>query len=190
MSYSNSSSRVSFVNWRFQVKFVVKFVRAVLIGVALTCIIFYLLTYKELGGKYSEALFTLYGLSQNIIPAMFVTGAIVIIVVGFSVLALALVNSNKIAGPIYRVERNLELMGKGDLTIKTAFRTHDAINRLAEGMNDATESLNNRLCTVVNDMRKIREETERLRTEPEHPVDDLLELIETAKENLSGLRTG
>ncbi|MEA3369284.1 MAG: methyl-accepting chemotaxis protein [Candidatus Ratteibacteria bacterium] len=50
--------------------------------------------------------------------------------------------SHKIAGPAYRLERNIRLMAKGDLTVCSRLRKNDEFQSLADSVEALTERLN------------------------------------------------
>lgn len=179
----------SFIKKKYQLRFITYFCGSMLVAVTLAIIIFYLYTDKELGGTYYQSLFTLQGLRSNISSAMIFTGGIVIIFSTLAVLIITLIGSNKIAGPIYRLERSLESIGNGNLDLRIKFRTHDAIDRVAEDINSATENLNTKISTVSRNIKEIKEETKRLRNNPHQSPAILLEKIRLVRKEISDLKT-
>lgn len=179
----------AFIKKRYQLRFITHFCVSMLVVVALAVIIFDLYINKELGGTYYQSLLTLQGVRNNIIPAMIFTGGILIIFATLAVLIITLIGSNKIAGPIYRLERSLESIGKGDLGLRIKFRKHDAIDRVAEDINSATENLNTRISTVSSNIKEIKEEAGRLRNNPHKSPAILLEKIRLVRKEVSDLKT-
>ena len=83
------------------------------------------------------------------------------------VLALTLVTSHKIAGPIYRLEQNIHSIREGNLTVNTTFRTGDQIQELAETLNDLTRTLNHRVRSIkdgLHEVERFEEELQQLLT--------------------------
>jgi len=179
----------TFIKKRYQFRFVTHFCVSMLIMAIIHIIIFYLYTNKELGSTYYQSLFSLQGLRDNILSAMIFTGGIVIIFATLAVLIITLIGSNKIAGPIYRIEKSLESVGNGDLGLIIKFRTHDAIDRVAEDINSATENLNTKISTVSRNIEEIKEETKRLRDNPHQSPAILLEKIRLVTTAVSDLKT-
>lgn len=179
----------TFIKKRYQLRFVTHFCGIMLAAVTLAIIIFYLYTDKELGSTYYQSLFTLQGLRNNIWSAMIFTGGIVIIFSTLAVLIITLIGSNKVAGPVYRLEKSLESIGNGDLSVKTRFREHDAIKRLADDLNSATEGLNTKISIINRNLTEIKKEAERLRTAPNQSSAVILEKIRLLKKDLSDFKT-
>jgi len=63
----------------------------------------------------------------------------------FIVLVLAVIFSHTFAGPIFRVERSCEEVGRGDLTARIKLRKDDDLTDLKEAFNQMTASLQSKL---------------------------------------------
>lgn len=179
----------SIIRKRPLLKFITSFSLSVLIAAVIFVTIFYIYTYRELGSSHSQALLTLQGLRHNILPAIVLTGGIVVIFATLAILMMTLINSNKIAGPIYRLEKSFESIGDGDLSLRIKFRKGDAVNGLAEGVNSVSESLGTKISNISREMKEIRDEAERLRADPEQSTAVLMEKIRLAKKTVSEFKT-
>lgn len=190
MFYDNFMKGSSFIQKRYQLRFITYFCGSILVMGLLSMLILYLYTYNEIGGtSYYQALLTVKGLKQNIAYAMMFTGGVVIILASAATLTITLIGSHKIAGPVYRLERSLESIGSGNLSQKIKFREHDAIHELADNINKTTESLNERVSSIGMNLKGVREEAERLRADPQYSPSILLEKIRFLKKNVSDLKT-
>lgn len=190
MFYDNFMKGSSFIQKRYQLRFITYFCGSILVMGLLSMLILYLYTYNEIGGtSYYQALLTVKGLKQNIVYAMMFTGGVVIILASAATLTITLIGSHKIAGPIYRLERSLESIGSGNLSQKIKFRENDAIHELADNINKTTESLNERVSSIGMNLKGVREEAERLRADPQYSPSILLEKIRFLKKNVSDLKT-
>lgn len=179
----------SLIKMRSQFKFVTHFCMSVLVGAIISAAVFYFYTYNELGGSHSQALLTLLGLRQNILPAMVITGGIVVVFATLAVLLITLINSHGIAGPIYKLERSIESIGGGDFSLRIKFRKGDAVNGLADGINSASESLDTKISDISREMKEIRVEAERMRANPNQSPAILMEKIRLAKKTVSEFKT-
>ncbi len=81
--------------------------------------------------------------------------------------------SHKIAGPAYRLEQNIRLMTKGDLTICSRLRKNDEFQSLA----DSVESLTQKLNDEVRNNRKLLE-----KLSFSSSLDDIQRLVEELKQ--------
>ena len=174
---------------RFQFRFTLQFTRAVFIGICFASVLFFFFTSRELGNKYHQVLLTLLELNQNILPTMLLTAVIALIAISLSVWILALTKSNKIAGPVYRLENNIEAIGKGNLALKTGFREDDAVKNLAEELNRTAEILNIKFSSIEENIREMRREFRSLENGCSSSPKDLLERVEGAKRALSYFKT-
>lgn len=121
---------------------------------------------RSLGPSYVSAIYTIHDLKVKIAPLIFassysifmlaiITGAIAVISVLFS---------HRIAGPLYRIEKNLEAIGSGDLTVNTRFRGMDQLTMLADGLNEMVRSLNHTSRSVLDALEEVLAAEDRLRT--------------------------
>lgn len=79
------------------------------------------------------------------------------------VVLLSIFLSHKIAGPLYRVERFIKGVARGDLSAKLRLRKGDELQELAEAINDMTDDLKNRVKKLKGISNMAGLELERLR---------------------------
>ena len=174
---------------RFQFRFALQFSRAIFISICFASILFYFFTSRELGNNYNQVLLSLFDLNQSIVLAMLFTGGIVLVATSLSVWLIALIKSNKIAGPVYRLENSIEAIGRGDLALTTGFRGDDAVNNLAEELNQTTEILNAQFCNIEKSIHEIKKEFLALENGSSESSNLLLERIRETKNALSYFKT-
>lgn len=75
----------------------------------------------------------------------FVTAAVI---VGFIVMAGAML-SNRIAGPLYRLNQHMKAVARGEIDGPVSFRKHDYFQELADSFNDVIKKR-----STVSDLRK------------------------------------
>ena len=177
-----------FIDRSYRLRFVSQFCICVLAVAVISLSAFYYLTDAETGITYYQALLTLNGLRQNILPAMILTSLTVTIIITSAVLTITLFGSHKIAGPIYRLERSLESIGNGDLTLKVKFRPTDGISGLAEEINALTGNLNEKISDISRMLKEIKKEAEGLGVNSDQPAGALIEKIKLTKKAVSGFK--
>lgn len=167
-----------------------KFCLLVIVGVSGMTAIFYYFTQKSLGEVYGEAFFTIYKVKMTLFPIIFASGQSLFILcaVTLAIAIIALFYSHKIAGPIYRLEKDLRSIGAGDLTIQTYFRTNDQIKQLAEDINELTRSLNHRVRVIGDGVSGLKGYEDRLRLLVEEGGEGIGEAIEGLKQGVERLR--
>lgn len=128
----------------FRLKFGAKLCLLVLVGMTALTSATYFFTSRSLGDTYGEAIYTIYDLKVRIFPLIFASyySIAILAVVTVAIAVIAVFFSHKIAGPLYRLERSLEAIGSGDLTVVTHFRGDDQLKALADDINVMVRSLN------------------------------------------------
>lgn len=76
-----------------------------------------------------------------ILPGLALAAAIVIAVVGLSAALLALFLSHRIAGPAYRLSKDIALFTDGDLTKVFVLREKDELQTVADRLNETARKL-------------------------------------------------
>ncbi len=127
----------------FQLRFWLKFCVLTTAGFMALALSLYLITGRDLGQSYGEAINTIETLRINVfslILASVYSIAIMVLTVVFIALA-SIFFSHKMAGPIFRLTRDLELLASGDLTVETSFRSSDQFALMATEKNLMTGRL-------------------------------------------------
>ena len=146
--------------------------------VAVTALL-YSFTHRELGTSYSTAIYTLYDIKIRLLPLFFASSySIAILAIVTALIALdALLFSHKIAGPIYRIEKNLADVRRGDFTVTTRFRGNDQLRAFEKELNDMVRALN-------HTARGLDDALTRVKTR-EQELEDLLLSQSPAKEDIT-----
>jgi methyl-accepting chemotaxis protein len=98
-------------------------------------------------------------------------------------LALALFLPQKIAGPIFRVQKSLNLIKDGDLTEEVILRKNDILKDLATSVNETADGLR----VNIQEIKKIHQELDRIIVSFENQK--AIELSSRQKAALEQLRT-
>ena len=108
---------------------------AVLFGACLYYLIFYLMA-EQLGIPESIA--------YNITPVLGKINLILLFglpVIAVAVLFWGLLISHRIAGPVYRLEKELDKIAKGDFSLRIKFRRKDELASVAAGINRVLDKI-------------------------------------------------
>ncbi|MFQ5427499.1 MAG: hypothetical protein ACE5EZ_00815 [Thermodesulfobacteriota bacterium] len=142
----------------FQLKFWMKFCVITAGGFGALALCLYLATGRDLGGSYGEAMYTIYALRINIfslIVASVYSIAIMVLTVVFIALA-TIFFSHKMAGPIFHLTRDLELIASGDLSVETSFRRSDQFALVAMEKNKMTARLKGLVTESRDDLEAVK----------------------------------
>ncbi len=186
----------------FKLKFGLKLCLLTIAGVLAVTLSLYFLTSRSLGESYGSAIYTIYNLKINIFTLMFASfySVFILAVVTAAIAVIAMLFSHKIAGPIYRIEKNLDVISSGDLTLNTRFRGNDQLVALADEINGMVRSLNHIVRTSADALEECRRREEMLalllnkKDPPEQELLDALQALKRAvtelKKSASAVKTG
>ncbi len=119
---------------------------SILVGMIIGFLILYFFSQRELGETYWQAHITIKRVSDLLVPVIVVAG-----IAGFiGSLVLLIFFPQKIAGPIYRLERDFcNHLKEGDLTFKFHLRRDDPFQTLPEAINEAVGALRERVRVIA-----------------------------------------
>lgn len=128
-------------------------------------LVLFTLTSKSLGGSYATAVYTIHSLKINMFSLVFASFYSILIfgLVSAVVGLITVFYSHKIAGPIFRMERSLEAIKDGNLTVSTRFRTGDQLFGAADEMNAMVKALNNTVRSIDDALGEVERAENRLK---------------------------
>lgn len=144
-----------FIKKEYQTKFILKFCLLVLAGCLLSMAILFFLSNETLTSTFENSRLLVRKTGFAILPSVIMTNLITLVIIGLATIAVVLFISHKIAGPLFRFEKELKLIGEGDLTIKIWLRKDDQLKDLSESLNAMTENLNAKLTDVQKEIEKV-----------------------------------
>ncbi len=127
-------------------------------GMLAVTLFLYYATATDLGESYGHAIYLINDLKVRIFPLFFASfyTIFILVVVTAAIAAISVLYSHKIAGPLFRVERNLDLIGDGDLTVNTRFRRTDQLFVLADELNGMVRSLNHTVRSAGDALDRVK----------------------------------
>ncbi len=148
--------RQYFIKKGFQSKFIIKFCLIVILGAIISGIILYASTNQRLGNTYLESLNTIKVLNDNLISNLIYTSLATVIFISIVTIIITLFASHKIAGPLFRLEKNTEIIGNGDLTLETRLRKNDEITGVASALNEMAGKLRSKMIDIRTDLEEVK----------------------------------
>jgi len=137
-----------FIKKDFQAKFILKFCLLLLAGVALSAGLLFLFSQDTLTSSFQQSRLVIENTSWAILPAVLYTGLITLALLTIATIFVTLFISHKIAGPMFRFEKELKDIGQGDLTKKVMLRRKDQTAELARCINDMTAGLREKIVDI------------------------------------------
>ena len=163
----------------FQVWLLMRIMATALLTVCMASVVLYYYSKTVVDGDYLSHVIKVRKISEVLLPVIIVA-SIASVFVG---LMLALFLPQKIAGPIFRIEQDLEVIRTGDLTKIVNLRHADILKELAQSVNMAVQDIR----TMINDVKESNSDLEVRITQDDSA--EIKEAIEKQKKCLDKLIT-
>ena len=137
-----------FIEKKFQTRFILKFCLLAVAGGLLTVGLVYLLASQATTVSIVDSRVVVRTTADFILPLLVQTVAVVVVAVGLVTIALTLLYSHKLAGPLYRFRKVLEALEEGDFSGNFNIRDFDQLQVLAEALNGAVTRNRERLAAA------------------------------------------
>ena len=167
------------VKREFQIWLLIRIAGVVILSSLVAVLILYIYSRQEISSSFYAAHIQIRRVSDLLFPVI-AAGAAVSLVSG---LGLALFLPQKLAGPIYRIQKSLESIREGDLTENVVLRRNDTLTDLADSVNETTAGLRNKL----QEIKAIQRELDQLVVALEHKK--TAAVLARQHQALEGLRT-
>ena len=149
--------RQYFIKKDYQVKFILKFCIIVLVGAIISTGLLFLFSHGTLTSSFDNSRLVIRNTSFAILPAVILTNIITLVLITLSSIVVIMFISHKIAGPMFRFEKDLIAIGKGNLVKKITLRTKDQFTEIATSMNNMTMDLNNKVLSIETEVEQLIE---------------------------------
>lgn len=130
-----------FIKKGFQASFIVKFCLLLILACLIMSLVSFLFTGNTTTTSFEGLRFTVKSTSDFILPILLSSGITAVALVSIATIVIVLFISHRIAGPLYRLEKSLEELGAGDLTVDVHLRQADEIKALADILNRTMKNL-------------------------------------------------
>ena len=154
---ANLKRRNYFIKKTFQLKFIGVLLTLIISGSLILGWVIYRMANQALAQTFYRSHLQIKSTWEILFPAVTVATGLAIFITGTITIAMVLIFSHRIAGPLFRVEKNMEEVAKGDLTVKTKLRDSDELEMLARTLNLLTERLNKQMKEIKTGIRKLSE---------------------------------
>ncbi len=144
-----------FIKKDFQARFILKFCLLLLTGVVISTGLLFLFSQGTLTSSFQHSRLVIENTALAILPSVVYTGLITLGLLTVATIFVTLFISHKIAGPMFRFEKDLKEIGQGDLTKKVVLRNKDQAAELADCINDMTTSLRKKVVHVQAEVERI-----------------------------------
>jgi methyl-accepting chemotaxis protein len=164
--------RQYFIKKDFQFKFILKFCLIVLIGTILSTGLLFLFSQGTLTSSFQQSRLVIKNTSLAILPALIYTNLITLGLITLATIVVTLFVSHKIAGPLFRFEKELKEIEKGDLTKSIRLRKKDQTTDLADSLNKMTAGLHEKVLDIRTGVENLIESASK-QNAPQELIEDL-----------------
>lgn len=173
--------RRKFINPRFQTSFILKFCLILILGCLVSVALTYMTTSGTLTSTYADSRLTIQNTSMAIMPSVITTNLITTGVLSVIAILLTLVVSHKIAGPMFRFEKDIHRIAAGDLSSRIHIRSGDQFEDVVVSLNHMIDSLNTSLSAIRTSADAVAAKAEQLNAPDEliREIRDMQKTIET-----------
>ena len=173
-----------YIRKEFQRNFIFKFCFLVLAGSAISACIIYVASRATVTTSFDNLRLVIRSTSDYIMPSVLLGSIVVIIVTGIATIAITLFTSHKIAGPLYRIEQDINKVASGNLRQEFSLREHDEIRPIAEALNSMTGLLKGE----ISELKKSVDEMETLASSKNAPQ-EIRDKIKSLRARLENFKT-
>jgi len=130
-----------YIKREFQRDFIMKFCLVVLAGAFMSGAIIYCMSMSTSTTSFENLRLVIRSTADYILPAVLLSGIVVIIVTGIAAVFITLMASHKIVGPLYRIEQDIKQFASGNLAQEFNLRQGDEVKPIAEALNSMAHCL-------------------------------------------------
>ena len=144
-----------FIKKEFQFKFILKFCLILLAGILVSTALVYLLSMGTLTSSYENSKLVIENTARAIMPTLIMTNLITSAVIVLAAIAVTLFISHRLAGPMFRFEKDLRRVGDGDLRTRIQLRKKDQLAHIALEFNRMTENTHHKIIQIDGEIDRI-----------------------------------
>ena len=153
-----------FINKKFQTDFSIKFLVVIVIEAIMALGLFLYLSKGTLTTGYIGSELKISRTYDFFLPMLLLSNIIIVGVTGIIGIAVLIFMSHRIAGPMFRFEKVLDEISKGDLTYKFKLREGDQFKELEKRINELTGTLDSKAGNLKSGLTEISKMLSRLQT--------------------------
>ncbi|HAJ57733.1 MAG TPA: hypothetical protein DCL35_08255 [Candidatus Omnitrophica bacterium] len=173
-----------FIEKKFQAKFILKFCGLVAAGGILTIGVLYFFASQSTTVSILDSRVVVRSTADFLLPALVRTVVAVTVIIGIAAMAVALLVSHKIAGPMYRFKKIAQILADGDFSSEFKIRNLDQLQPLADEFNTMIRKTKQQLNLLKSHFASLKDKIEALPEEEaaEQKRDSLKELKKISRE--------
>ncbi len=132
----------------FQFKFILIFCLILLSGVILSTVLLFVFSQETLTSSFENSRLVIKNTGFAILPSIILTNLITLGIICIAAIIVTLFISHKLAGPMFRFEKDLDKIKQGDLNVNVCLRKKDQFFEMATALNNMTQGINKKISKV------------------------------------------
>jgi len=144
-----------YIKKEFQRNFILKFCALVIIGAVVFGAIIYFASRTTVTTTFYNSRLTIKNTAEYILPTLLLGSAIVVALIGLATVFVTLFTSHRIAGPLYRIEKDVGDVADGNLGKKFNLRTGDELKALAVSLDVMAYSLRSKVNSIKDSVGEL-----------------------------------
>lgn len=174
--------RKKYINPSFQNQFIFQFTFLMVLGCLAFGLSIYLYSQQTFTTAFLNSKLRVMNTADFLFPALILVTLVVTTVVSFVSGLRLLLFSHRIAGPLYRLEKSVEAIGGGNLSLQIRLRSGDELQEFARSMDGMVRDLRARAQQIKKQNDRLREILLQADQIPGFPKDILQVLRDTQRE--------
>jgi nitrogen fixation/metabolism regulation signal transduction histidine kinase len=155
MGTEKNRRRNYYIDRQFQLGFIIKFCALVVIGSVISGAIVYLMSKSTVCTIFENSRLTIKSTADFILPAVLLSGLVSLVLVGLATIIVTLFTSHKIAGPLYRLDKDVQQITSGNLKVTFKLRQGDEIRPLALSLNNMAIALRSNIVEAKKEIKDL-----------------------------------
>jgi len=162
MSSGENRRRNYFIKKKFQAQFIVKFcgLAALASLVSGGMLLFYVAFKGTVTTAFVNSRLSIVTTADYIMPALIIVSLVTIVLVSAATAIVVMYLSHRIAGALFRIEKDVSEITAGNLTMKIRLRSTDEIAKMADCINEMTDSMRKRFSEIKELSQRIADEAD------------------------------
>ena len=164
--------KVHFIKKDFQFRFILKFCLVVLAGVTISTGALFFFSSGTLTSSFQDSRLVIKSTSLAILPIVLYTNLITLGLITLASLAITLIVSHRMFGPLYRFEMDMKEIGTGNLLKQIHLRKEDQLKDFSTCVNKMTTDLHRKVSDTRDEVDQVIKSASREKV-PEEIIEEL-----------------
>lgn len=147
--------RIRIVKMEFQRNFILKFCAIIILAALIIAAMVYMLSIPSTTTVFENSRLEVKSTADFILPLLILSGLAAIIAAGTATILVTLFISHRIAGPLYRLEKDIAEVNKGNLAVEIRVRKKDELQDLAKSLNQMLQSIRKTIIEVSREIESL-----------------------------------